>query len=41
MAGIVGCLFLGKIEDNFGSEKIVIVVYNFVNVHNFNALLYK
>ena len=25
MAGIVGCLFLGKIEDNFGSEKIVML----------------
>ena len=27
MAGIVGCLFLGKIEDNFGSEKIKIVMF--------------
>ena len=25
MAGIAGCLFLGKIEDNFGSEKIVML----------------
>ena len=29
-AGIIGCLFLGKFEDNFGSENIVITCIIFL-----------
>ena len=38
-AGIIGCLFLGKFEDNFGSENIVITCIIF-NAYNYRTLFY-